>query len=160
MDDLPARAGWKYTGVKLSGYPEAAPAPLYFRSLADCIKSLVGQPHLAPHMIWSPERHYAKSPDDLEHGETLDDFRMYCEMNTADWWWEEQATLPDGTTILALMFSTDETQLTMFSGDKKAYPLYLTLGNIPAHLRRREGMLSRILIGYLPCGTESSIQGS
>lgn len=122
VDSLPTRGGWKYTGVALPGYPEVHAAPLWFRSIRDAITSMVSQPHLAPHMMWAPERHYTISLDDLPDGENWEKFRSYSEMNTADWWWEEQGVMPIGTTILALMFSTDETQLTMFSGDKKAYP--------------------------------------
>ena len=41
-------------------------------------------------------------------------------------------------------------QLTQFQGDKSAWPVYLTLGNIPKSKRCQVGAHATILIGYLP----------
>ena len=49
-----------------------------------------------------------------------------------------QKKLPKDLTIAPLIISSDKTQLTQFRGDKSAWPVYLTLGNIAK------------LIGYLP----------
>jgi hypothetical protein len=38
----------------------------------------------------------------------------------------------------------------MFTGDKSAYPVYLTIGNISKHIRRQPSQRSQILIAYLP----------
>jgi len=35
-------------------------------------------------------------------------------------------------TVVPLMFVADDTRLTNYSDDKKASPLYITIGNIPA----------------------------
>ena len=49
----------------------------------------------------------------------------------------QKGILPAGVTIAPVILSSDKTQLSRFSGDKQAWPVYLTLGNIPKELRRK-----------------------
>lgn len=44
---------------------------------------------------------------------------------------------------------SDKTQLTNF-GNKSAYPLYITIGNIPKEIRRKPSNCAYILLAYLP----------
>ncbi|EIM83128.1 uncharacterized protein STEHIDRAFT_42526, partial [Stereum hirsutum FP-91666 SS1] len=84
-------------------------------------------------------------------------------MWTGTWWSAVQSLLPDKSTVAPVIIATDKTHLTQFSGNKSAYPVYLTLGNIPRSIRRRPSQLGTtnvrhnhnrhqhacILIGYL-----------
>lgn len=55
-----------------------------------------------------------------------------------------------GSTVVPVIVSTDKTQLSVFSGQKEAYPGYLTIGNIPKSFRRKPSLHAQILFAYLP----------
>ena len=52
-------------------------------------------------------------------------------------------------TIIPILISSDKTRVVAF-GSKTAYPVYLTIGNIPKELRRKPSRRTHILLGYLP----------
>src|SRR5260370_9225111 len=58
--------------------------------------------------------------------------------------------------IIPIILSSDKTQLTLF-WDKSAYPIYLTIGNIPKQIHRKLSMRTQILLGYIPTTKLSSI---
>ena len=54
-----------------------------------------------------------------------------------------------GATVVPVIISSDKTQLTHFRG-KSAYPVYLTIGNIPKNIRRKPSRHAQILLAYIP----------
>ena len=137
---------------------------MYSRNVIDCIRHLFGDPEFAPHLHLAPERHFTDASKTI---------KVMHEMNSCRWWWITQvrtrindsiehangyfsafqkaveANTP-GATIIPVLISSDKTQLTEFGG-KSAYPVYLTIGNIPKEIRRKPSHRGQILLAYLPC---------
>ncbi|KAH7903442.1 hypothetical protein BJ138DRAFT_1020610, partial [Hygrophoropsis aurantiaca] len=69
-------------------------------------------------------------------------------MHTGKWWWQTQKKTP-GATVIPILLSSDKTQITMFR-NKSAYPVYMTIGNLPKDIRRKPSRGGQILLAYLP----------
>ncbi|KAF8441926.1 hypothetical protein BGX38DRAFT_1078052, partial [Terfezia claveryi] len=71
-------------------------------------------------------------------------------MNTGSWWWDQQKLIPVGSTLVPVLLASDQTHLTNFSGDKKLWPLYMSIGNIKSSIRNKPTMNAWIPIALLP----------
>ncbi|KAF8248731.1 hypothetical protein K440DRAFT_545945 [Wilcoxina mikolae CBS 423.85] len=74
-------------------------------------------------------------------------------MWTADWWWKTQASFPlleNGLTAVAVILGSDKTMLSILCGDKSAWPVYLSIGNLSKAKRRSVESNGLRLIGLLP----------
>jgi hypothetical protein len=61
----------------------------------------------------------------------------------------DQGLIPEGGTVAPVILASDKTQLSMFSGDKAAYPLYISTANICKGVRRQPSKHGMLLSGYL-----------
>jgi hypothetical protein len=110
-----------------------------YRNPIDLIKYLLRQRVYRDNLVYSPVREYR------------DDARLYSELHTADWWWNTQLSLPRGDgTIVPIILGSDATHLTQFSGGKKAWPIYITIGNILSSVRNKPSSCAIMLLALLP----------
>ncbi|PIL31105.1 hypothetical protein GSI_05801 [Ganoderma sinense ZZ0214-1] len=116
---------------------------VFFRNILECIRALYGDPEFTPLLLLVPEKHYTD--------ETKSE-RVYFDMHTGKWWWATQKELEKekpGATVIPVIISSDKTQLTLF-GNKSAYPVYMTIGNLPKDIRSKPSRRGQILLAYLP----------
>ncbi|KAL1941438.1 hypothetical protein VTO73DRAFT_7255 [Trametes versicolor] len=116
---------------------------VFYRDVIACVRALFGDPEFAGILVFAPERHYADADCTV---------RVYFDMHTGKWWWAQQQVMErrnPGATIIPIVISSDKTQLTLF-GSKAAYPVYMTIGNLPKDVRRKPSRRGQILLAYLP----------
>ncbi|EJD33149.1 hypothetical protein AURDEDRAFT_177772, partial [Auricularia subglabra TFB-10046 SS5] len=139
VDSLPLPARFKHTSISVSGHTGAY--DLFFCDPMDVLRELLADPTFRDHVTWAAERCYAD-----DSGKQ----RLWSEMTSSDWMWEMQGQIRVGGTVIPILLSTDKTQLTAFSGEHTAYPVYMSIGNIAKHVRRQPSLRAFRLIGYLP----------
>ncbi|KAI9453908.1 hypothetical protein BJY52DRAFT_1189255 [Lactarius psammicola] len=138
-NEMPARPRFRCEEVEIGGEN----FEFYFREVVPCLRTLFGDPEFAKRLVFAPECHYQDSDHTV---------RVFSEMHTGKWWWSVQQSLEaqnPGATVLPIIISSDKTQLTHFR-NKSAYPVYLSIGNIPKDLRRKVTQHAQLLMGYIP----------
>lgn len=80
--------------------------------------------------------------------------RVFSEFCTADWWYTTQmelnkANADEDSTLLAIIIASDATQLTAFSGNQKAWPVYMQIGNHTHKARRTYSNNTTEIIGTI-----------
>ncbi|KIM65438.1 hypothetical protein SCLCIDRAFT_22635 [Scleroderma citrinum Foug A] len=148
VDSLYAGPGWICQTIDVegdvvgeNGTKKRETLKLWRRDPVECVEELIGNPALREMVAYVPEHADADAK-----GEN----RIYDEMWMGEWWWETQGKLPDGAVVVPVILSSNKTSLSVFSGDKKAWPVYLTIGNISKDIQRQVSVHATILIGYLP----------
>jgi len=54
-----------------------------------------------------------------------------------------------GDTRVALIFMSDRTHLSNFAGDKKEWPVYMTIGNVSSKIRQMPSTHSVVMVALL-----------
>ncbi|QRW13139.1 hypothetical protein RhiLY_12138 [Ceratobasidium sp. AG-Ba] len=145
---LPRGPPWFRETIIVNGDQENEILNLWKRDVIALIRYLLSDRRFIPHMRFAPERQY--------DSETRQN-QIYSEMWSGKWWWRMQNILGRYATIVPIILSTDKSKMTVFSGNQKAWPVYLTIGNISHHICRCPSERATLLVGYIPVSNLSNI---
>ncbi|KAG8769490.1 hypothetical protein FRC12_004934 [Ceratobasidium sp. 428] len=151
VNRLPRGPSWFRETIRVVGDQNDEILDLWKRDIVAMIRHLLTDPRFIPHTRYAPEKHYDSKTRQN---------RVYDEMWSAKWWWQIQNLLGKYATVVPIILSTDKTKLTVFSGNQKAWPVYMTIGNISRNIRRCPSERATLLIGYIPVSNLSNISNA
>ncbi|KAG8715977.1 hypothetical protein FRC09_016138, partial [Ceratobasidium sp. 395] len=144
IDSLPHGPDWHRETIRVKGDEDTYMVlDLWKRDIVELVRWLIRNRRFIKHMRFAPERNWTSDCETTRK-------RVHGEMWSSDWWEQIQNLLPEGATVAPIILSSDKTKLTTFSGNKKAWPVYLSIGNISKEFRRRPSERAMVLVGYIP----------
>ncbi|CAE7232083.1 unnamed protein product [Rhizoctonia solani] len=145
VDNLAHGPEFEQSEIEIFDGRRPRPQFMVFRDLIEIIKDFLSNSAFKSHMRYAPWRLYT-SASKTE--------RVYADMAASDWWWREMEKLVEqgyrDATIVPLIIATDQTTLSIMCGGQKAYPVYVTFGNLDKDWRRKPSKHGMYLLGYLP----------
>ncbi|EUC54041.1 hypothetical protein RSOL_027710, partial [Rhizoctonia solani AG-3 Rhs1AP] len=121
------------------------PGYMVYRNIIEVIRDFLANSAFNSHIRYKPWRLYTSASKKT---------RVYGDMAASNWWWRELEKLiakgKQYATIVPLIIATDQTTLSVMCGGQKAYPVYVTFGNLDKDWRRKPSKHGMYLLGYLP----------
>ncbi|KAG8832778.1 hypothetical protein FRC17_000651 [Serendipita sp. 399] len=134
-------ARWCAKTILLESGKAGEDVTLFYRNPVEVVEELLSRPHLAKEMEFIPMRVWTDQQRTR---------RVYSEVFTGDWTWRLQESLPTGATLIPIILGSDKTHLTQLGGNKHAWPVYLTIGNIQSQTRNKLSNRTWIPVAYIP----------
>ncbi|KAG8731449.1 hypothetical protein FRC11_004123, partial [Ceratobasidium sp. 423] len=145
VDKLAHGPEFELSDIDIFDGRRARPQFIVYRNIIEIIEDFLSNPAFRFYMRYKPCRLYTSANKEE---------RVYADMATADWWWREMEKLVSqghrNATIIPLIIATDQTTLSIMCGGQKAYPVYVSFGNLDKEWRRKPSKHGMYLLGYLP----------
>ncbi|CCO32307.1 hypothetical protein BN14_06364 [Rhizoctonia solani AG-1 IB] len=143
IDSYTQTPGWTHDVLEERYGDHVEVLHVYMRCPVETTRHLIGLRRLKKYIRYVPEKHFTIALD----GNRI---QAFGEMWSGNWWWRILPLIRRGGTASPFIVMTDPTQLTAIGGDKLAWPVYGTIGNIAKGIRASPNERAVLLIGYLP----------
>ncbi|KAG1734246.1 uncharacterized protein EDB91DRAFT_1238446 [Suillus paluster] len=137
---LPSGPKWQYCVVS-TDHPMKLPVHLYWCDPLDCIESLFNNPRFAKDINLILECIYTMVERTV---------RIYGEWMTGKAAWTMQFKLPEDSTLLGVILSSDKTNITNMTSRHITHPLLISLANIKMAVRNKASSHTFLLTALLP----------
>ncbi|KAG9094850.1 hypothetical protein FS749_011715 [Ceratobasidium sp. UAMH 11750] len=148
VDGLPHGPRWYRRTLRIPGDQGDMIVHLWMRDIVELVRYLISDRRFMEDMRFAPERHYTSAARTT---------RVYDQMWSGNWWWRIQNLLGKHATIAPIILAADKTRLTRFSGNKSAWPVYVTIGNISKDIRKQPSERATLLVGFIPVNSLTNI---
>ncbi|KAI6023292.1 hypothetical protein EDC04DRAFT_2574795 [Pisolithus marmoratus] len=140
VESLPARLPWLCEHMK-TDYPTRQAVHLFYHPALECLQSLLNHPLLTPHISFIPWKVWTSAAQI---------FHIYEDWLSGDRTFAIQDKLPEGSTVLGIILSSDKMNILVMSGNRMAYPLLMSLANIIPEIHSKISMHTYLLFALLP----------
>ncbi|CCO35599.1 hypothetical protein BN14_09717 [Rhizoctonia solani AG-1 IB] len=123
IDSYAQTPGWTHNVLEERYEDHVKVLHVYMRCPVETTRHLIGLRRLKKYIRYVPEKHFTVALD----GNRI---QAFGEMWSGNWWWRILPLIQRGGTAAPFIVMTNPTQLTAISGDKLAWPVYGTIGNI------------------------------
>ncbi|QRV93925.1 hypothetical protein RhiJN_21943 [Ceratobasidium sp. AG-Ba] len=125
------------------------------RNALELLQDLFANRMFGPEFAYAPVKYWTTSRRRV---------RVWSDMRSAKWWWEEQEKLraagKGAATVAPIILASDETHLSVMSGGQTAYPVYMAVGNLAKSWRRKPSKRGMVLLGFLPTDSFEDIDNN
>ncbi|KAN0086064.1 hypothetical protein V8E55_007198 [Tylopilus felleus] len=133
---LPRGPQWVSETLKPE-HPVKQPIRLFYRNTVECLQALLSHPLFEPHISFIPRKVWT-SATKICH--------IYDEWLSGDCAWKMQEALPNGSTLLGVVLSSDKTNISVMSGNHMAHLLLISLANIDARIHSKTSLHAYLLV--------------
>ncbi|KAG1733360.1 uncharacterized protein EDB91DRAFT_1057502, partial [Suillus paluster] len=137
---LPSGPKWQYCVVS-TDHPMKIPVHLYWHDPLDCIESLFNNLRFAKDIDLIPECIYTTAERTVW---------IYSKWMTGKAAWTMQSKLPEDSTLLGVILSSDKTNITNMTDGCIAHPLLISLVNIKMAVQNKASSHAFLLTALLP----------
>ncbi len=111
---------------------------ILYHDIIEILRFLLSHSSFQDELIYAFIQHY-----------NVNNFWIYDEMHTADWWWKTQKKLSDDAIMISLLIFIDKTVLTEHQSNLSAWFIYLTIENLNRCTRHAQKQLKLIFLKFL-----------